>query len=143
MSENADLLREFWSAWSDEGVPALLERYDEFFTEDAEWCPPTREMTGTRYVGRHGIEQYAHDIGQVLSDLRGELEEIVEITPDVVRGRVRMHGEGKVSGVTLDAPMIAVARFRDGKMSLAWASYDPEAARRAEVAIVNGEPLPT
>ena len=138
---NADLLREFWRTWAEEGGPGLVERYDDFFTEDAEWFPPVRELTGMRYAGRHGIEQYAHDIGQVLGDLNGELEEIVEVTPDVARARVRMRADGKVSGVELDAPMIAIARFRDGRMELAWASYDAEAADRAQEAIVNREPV--
>lgn len=119
----------------------LLERYDEFFTEDAEWCPPTREMTGMQYVGRHGIEQYLHDVGQVLADPHGELQEVTEIAPDVVRSRVWIRGHAKVSGMTLDAPLIGIARLRDGRVELAWASYDPEAARRAETAIVNREPL--
>ena len=139
---NADLLREFWRVWTEEGGPGLVERYDDFFTADAEWCPPMREMTGSRYVGRHGLEQYVHDVGQVLSDLHGELEEVTEVAPNVVRSRVWMHGHGKVSGVTLDAPMIGLARLRGGRMELAWASYDAEAAQRAETAIVNREPLP-
>ncbi|HEX2467305.1 MAG TPA: nuclear transport factor 2 family protein [Solirubrobacterales bacterium] len=142
MSDNVELLREFWRVWRDEGGAGLVERYDEFFIEDAEWSPPMREMTGSRYVGRHGIEQYVHDLGHVLTDLRGEVEEVTEVAPDVVRSRVRIHGQGRVSGMTLDAPMIGIARLRDGRMSLAWASYDPEAAKRAETAIVNGEPLP-
>jgi ketosteroid isomerase-like protein len=134
-------MTEFWRTWSEEGPEALVARYDDFFTEDAEWFPPVRELTGMRYAGRHGIEQYAHDIGQVLGDLNGELEEIVEVTPDVVRARVRMRADGKLSGVELDAPMIAIARFRDGRMELAWASYDAEAADRAQEAIVNREPV--
>jgi ketosteroid isomerase-like protein len=138
---HVELMTEFWRTWSDEGAEALVARYDEFFAEDAEWFPPVRELTGMRYAGRHGIEQYAHDIGHVLGDLHGELEEIVEVTPDVVRARVRMRADGKVSGVELDAPMIAIARFRDRRMELAWASYDAEAADRAQEAIVNREPV--
>jgi ketosteroid isomerase-like protein len=139
---HVELMTEFWSTWSEEGPEALVARYDEFFTEDAEWFPPVRELTGMRYAGRHGIEQYAHDIGQVLGDLHGELEEIVEVTPEVVRARVRMRADGKVSGVELDAPMIAIARFDGDRMELAWASYDREAADRAEEAIVRREPVP-
>jgi ketosteroid isomerase-like protein len=138
---NMELMREFWRTWSEDGAEALVARYDEFFTEDAEWFPPVRELTGMRYGGRHGIEQYAHDIGHVLGDLHGDLEEIAEVTPDVVRARVRMRADGKVSGVELDAPMIAIARFREGRMELAWASYDAEAADRAQEAIVHREPV--
>jgi ketosteroid isomerase-like protein len=140
---HVELMREFWRTWSEQGAEALVDRYDEFFTEDAEWFPPLRELTGTRYSGRHGIEQYAHDIGHVLGDLHGELEEAVEVTPQVVRARVRMRADGKVSGVELDAPMLAIARFEEDRMRLAWASYDADAAAKAEEAIVRGEPLTT
>jgi hypothetical protein len=68
-------------------------------------------------------------------------EDFLEIAPDVVRATVLMRADGNVSGVELDAPMIAVARFREGQMSLAWASYDAEAAARAQEAIVRGEPV--
>jgi ketosteroid isomerase-like protein len=138
---NAELMAEFWRTWIEEGDEALLAHYEQFFTEDAEWWPPTRELTGTHYVGRPGFEQYSYDVNQVLGDLRGEVEELIEVSPEVVRVRARMQADGKVSGVTLDATLIMVARFRDGKLSLAWASYDPEAARRAETAIVNGDPV--
>jgi len=138
---NAELMAEFWRTWIEEGDEALLAHYDEFFTEDAEWLPPTRELTGTRYIGRAGFEQYSYDVNQVLGDLRGEVEELVEVSPEVVRVRARMQADGKVSGVTLNATLIMIARFRDGKLSLAWASYDPEAAGRAETAIVNGDPV--
>jgi ketosteroid isomerase-like protein len=136
------LLGELWRVWKQEGGAALLARYEDFFTGDAEWCPPMREMTGARYVGREGLEQYIHDLGQVLKELHGELEEIAEIGPDVVRTRVRIHAESKVSQVAIDALMIGMARFRDGRVSLAWASYDPAAAERAEAAILKGEPVP-
>jgi ketosteroid isomerase-like protein len=138
---NLDLVREIERTWREEGLSGVVVRYDDFFTDEFEWCPPTREMTGSRYVGRHRIEQYAHDIAQVLNDLRGGLEETAEIAADALRARVRMHGEGKVSGVKLDAPMTALMRFRDGRIALAWASYDPDAAGRAEAAIVKGEPV--
>ena len=141
-SGNIALLTEFWRVWKQGGGSELVKRYDEFFTEDAEWCPPMRELTGARYIGREGLERYVHDLGQVLDGLEGELEELVEIAPDVVRSRVRVRASGKVSGVATDALMIGISRFGDGRMSLAWASYDPEAAARAEVAIVNGEPVP-
>jgi ketosteroid isomerase-like protein len=140
---NVELMAEFWGTWIEDGAETLLARYDEFFTEDAEWWSPSRELTGTRYVGRPGFEQYSYDVSQVLSDLRGEVEELAEVSPDVVRVRARMQADGKVSGVTLDATMIMVARFRDGRLSLAWATYDPDAATRAEQAIIKGEPVVT
>ena len=138
---NVELMQQFWRTWIDEGADALFARYEEFFTEDAEWWPPIRELTGTRYVGRAGFEQYSYDVNQVLDDLRGEVEELVEVSPDVVRVRARMQADGKVRGMTLDATMTMIARFRDGRLSLAWATYDPDAAARAQEQIIHDEPV--
>ncbi len=138
----ADLLREFWRTWNERGGEGVVERYDEFFTEDAEWRPPMRELTAPRYGGHEGVSQYVRDVGNVLTDLETDLEQIDEIAPDVFRARVHMRGHGRVSGVTLDAQMIAIARLRDGRIELAWASYDPEAADRAAEAIIHGQKVP-
>jgi ketosteroid isomerase-like protein len=139
---NVELLREFWKTWEAKGGAGLVERYDDFFTEDAEWRPPMRELTGSHYIGREGLAQYVRDIGSVLADLEGELEEIAEISPGVVRSRVRVHAKAKTSGMHIDAPMIGITRIRDGRVDLAWASYDPDAAERAAEAIVHGERVP-
>jgi ketosteroid isomerase-like protein len=140
---NVELMHEFWDSWKEGGAEAILSRYDHFFIEDAEWCPPMREMTGARYVGRRGFEQYAHDIDLVLADLSADVEEVTELSPDVVKARIHMRGHGKVSGVELDQPMFGVARFEGGRMNLAWASYDPAATDRAAEAILHGDPIPT
>lgn len=137
-----ELLREFWRTWDERGGAGVVERYEEFFTEDAEWRPPMRELTAPRYTGEEGVSQYVRDVGNVLTDLRTELEEIDEIAPDVFRAKVHMRGHGRISGVTLDAQMVAIAHLRDGRIDLAWASYDHDAAERAADAIVHGEKVP-
>ena len=43
---NVELARRFWGLWSDEGLPELIERYDEFFTDDLEWRSPIAEVSG-------------------------------------------------------------------------------------------------
>ena len=139
---DVELLREFWATWEEKGGAGLVERYEDFFTADAEWRPPMRELTGSHYVGREGLAQYVRDINRVLTDLEGELEEIVEVAPGVLRSTVRIHAKAKMSGMEIDAPMIGITRIRDGRVDLAWASYDPEAADRAAAAIVHGEQVP-
>ena len=139
---NVELLEEFWRTWEAKGGAGLVERYEEFFTEDAEWRPPMRELTKSHYIGRDGIAEYVRDVGNVLKDLRTELREIEQVTPDVYRIKVHMRGHGRVSDVPLDAVMTVIARLEGGRVALAWASYDPEAAERAEHAIVHGERVP-
>ena len=47
------------------------------------------------------------------------------------------------SGASIDAPMIMIARFRDGRMCWGWGSYDLAAAERIAEAIARGEAVET
>jgi ketosteroid isomerase-like protein len=132
-------MRECWRGGNEEGLSGLLARYDDFFTDDFEWRPPVSQVTGARYLGRKGFEQYVADVEEGLDRVHGELEDATEIAPDVVRSRARMHGEGTGSGAVIDAPVIGIARFRDGRMCWGWGSYDPAAAERVAHALVRGE----
>jgi ketosteroid isomerase-like protein len=136
---NLDLTREFWRVWNEEGLSGLVSRYDDLFTDDYEWRPPVSQVTGVCYVGREGFERYVADVEEALRRVRGELEEVVEIAPDAVRSRARMHGEGAGSGVVIDTTVIGIARFRDGRMCWGWGSYDLAAADRLADAIARGE----
>ncbi|MGH2980524.1 MAG: nuclear transport factor 2 family protein [Solirubrobacterales bacterium] len=138
-SEVEELSREFWRVWSDEGPAGLLARYDDFFTEDLEWRPPVAELSGTRYRGWEGFEQYISDIEEVLGNTSGELEEVTEISPDVIRSKVRFHGQGTASGAVIDATVVAVSRLRDGRICWGWGTYDTAEAERVAEAIVRGE----
>ncbi|MEK6251118.1 MAG: nuclear transport factor 2 family protein [Actinomycetota bacterium] len=138
---NVELTREFWRIWNEEGLSGLRARYDDFFTDDFEWRPPITEVMGARYVGREGFERYIADVEETLSDIHGELEEVTEIAPDVVHSRVRMHGEGTSSGAVIDAPVIGISRFSDGRICWGWGSYDPATAERVAEAIARGEEI--
>ncbi len=136
---NVELTRAFWRVWDEDGLGALLTRYDEFFTEDAEWRPPISQVSGERYVGRQGFERYVADVEESLRDTGCEIQEVAEIAPGVIRSRVRFHGEGSASGAVIDAPMVGVARLRDGRVYWAWGSYDIAKAEKAAEALARGE----
>jgi hypothetical protein len=75
-------------------------------------------------------------------EIHAEARDVVEIVPDVVRSRVWIHGKGSRSGVVIDAPMIAIARVRDGRICWAWGSFDVEAGERVTHAMERGEEAP-
>ena len=84
----------------------LLARYDECAsprTPSGGRRPASSPVPGT--CGQPGFEQYSYDVTQVLGDLRGEVEELAEVSPDVVRVRARMQGRRQRSA--------AVTRGRD------------------------------
>jgi ketosteroid isomerase-like protein len=139
---NVELSQEFWRLWNDKSLGELVSRYDDFFTDDLEWRSPVAEMSGAHYVGREAFERHIADRVDTFDEIHAEPREVVEIAPDVVRSRVWMHGRGSRSGVAVDAPLIGIARMRDGRICWAWGSFDAEAADRVAEAIARGEEAP-
>jgi ketosteroid isomerase-like protein len=134
-----ELTREFWRLWNDRDLGELVSRYDEFFTEDLEWHSPITEFAGVALVGREQFEQHVADLRDAFDEIRADLEEVVELAPDVVRSNVWVHGRGAQSGVVIDARLIGVCRLRGGRIAWAWGSFDIEAAERVADAMAKGE----
>ena len=136
---NVEVARRFWGLWSDEGLPQLIERYDEFFTDDLEWRSPITEVSGARLLGREAFERHVADLIEAFGELRAEPAEIAELTPDAVRCKVWVHGKGLLSGAVIDAPMLSVARMREGRIAWAWGSFDLVEGERMVEAVARGE----
>ncbi len=130
-SSVADLVREFWLVWGEEGVETLLARHEDFFVEDAVWSPPVAQLAGRDYVGRAGFSDYVNDFNDTFNAFGGELRAGAEeeVAADLWRFEVRVSAELRDGG-RLDANLIALVRMRDGRMSYGWGSYDPAAAER-------------
>jgi ketosteroid isomerase-like protein len=136
---NVERAREMMQVWS-EGVSAVLARFDEFCSDDFEWHPPITEMTGEAYRGREGFARYVADVKEYLGEVRIKpLGDPEEIAPNVVGMSCQVHGEGLRSGAAVDAPVISLTRWRDGRLCWAWGSYDPAAADRFSEALARGE----
>ena len=139
-SANIDFMRDYWRVWETEGVAGTLARYDEFYTEDLHWYPPVATVSRTHYEGRDGYVRYLADVQELMGDIRASLVEAVEIAPDVVRVTVDMRAvSGRASGASVEARMVGVARFRDGRICWAGGSYDASEAERIAEAVLRGE----
>jgi hypothetical protein len=134
-----ELMREFWSLWSNEGFAELLARYDDFFTEDLEWHSPIAAMAGRSHRGRAGLERHLAELSDGFRGIRADPQVISEIAPEVLRSEVLIHGEGPSTGLGVDSPLVAFARLRDDRMCWTWASFDLAAAERVGDALVRGE----
>ena len=134
---NVEKAREFWAMWNCEALQTLLVRYDEFFTEDLEWRSPVAEMEGRSVVGRAEFKAHIANLLETFDEIEAKLLEAEEVAPDVVRCVVQMHGRGSQSGAVTDAPLIALARFRDGRMAWAWGSFVHDEADRMTVRVAN------
>ncbi|HEX2359033.1 MAG TPA: nuclear transport factor 2 family protein [Solirubrobacterales bacterium] len=136
---NVELTREFWRLWNDRDLRELVSRYDDFFTEDLEWHSPVTEVAGGRVIGRRQFEEHVTDLLAAFDEISADLEEAVELAPDVVRSSVWIHGKGANSGAAIDSPLLAISRLRGGRVAWAWGSFDIEAAQRVADAITKGE----
>ena len=127
---NVELARRFWALWRDDGLAELVSRYDEFFTEDLEWRSPVSELAGKRLVGREDFEQHVANLLEAFEEIRAEPDEIAELAPDAIRFRVWIRGRGSRSGVVIEAPLIGVARLKEGRIAWAWSSFDLDEGER-------------
>jgi ketosteroid isomerase-like protein len=114
MSEQSvEFLKGLYAAFGRGDVPAVLAGW----ADDIEW----HEAEGMPYGGvyRGGDAVVANVFGPITTDVEGFAvtpEEFVG-SGDTVAALVRYTGTGKVTGKTLDVPVVHVWDIRDGKIT--------------------------
>lgn len=114
MSEQSvEFLKGLYAAFGRGDVPAVLAGW----ADDIEW----HEAKGMPYGGvyRGGDAVVANVFGPITTDVEGFAvtpEEFVG-SGDTVAALVRYTGTGKVTGKTLDVPVVHVWDIRDGKVT--------------------------
>jgi ketosteroid isomerase-like protein len=114
MSEQSvEFLKGLYAAFGRGDVPAVLAGW----ADDIEW----HEAEGMPYGGvyRGGEAVVANVFGPITTDVEGFAvtpEEFVG-SGDTVAALVRYTGTGKVTGKTLDVPVVHVWDIRDGKIT--------------------------
>src|SRR5438034_486554 len=110
--ENVEIMRAVMEAFNrrdGEGFGALLDN-------DAEIVPVRAALEGTVYRGPDAGNQYCAAVDESWENLGWEVEEIRD-GDDWVLALGRIRGEGRDSGVAIDARAGWVARFHDGLIS--------------------------
>ncbi|HEX2467947.1 MAG TPA: nuclear transport factor 2 family protein [Solirubrobacterales bacterium] len=111
--DNVAIAREMLAAWNRDGI----ERMADFWAEDGEWewqDPP--EFPDRRVLrGRDEIEGHLRELMGVIGDLEVEVDELVPIGDELV-AVISFTVEGAKSGIELDAPIVQVFRFEDGRV---------------------------
>ena len=92
------------------------EAFGAVFAEDAEIVPVRAAVDGTVYRGPDAGAQYCAAVEEIWEDLRWEIEELRE-GGDWVLALGRIRGQGRHSGVDVDARAGWVARFRKGEVT--------------------------
>ncbi len=109
----AAVVREMLDTLNDEGVEAALP----WFAEDFHGVvPPELSAEPDSYDGHDGVRHYFDSFYEIVSDLRFDAEELVEVGPDAVAGRGLITGTGRESGIPIEMRVPILMRLRDGKV---------------------------
>jgi ketosteroid isomerase-like protein len=102
-----------YAAWNEGNV----ERMVDFWTEDGDWewqDPP--DFPDRRVLrGREEVESHLRGLMEFIGGMEVEVEELVPIGDELV-AVVSFTVEGAKSGIQLDAPVVQVFRFEEGRV---------------------------
>jgi ketosteroid isomerase-like protein len=102
-----------YAAWNEGNV----ERMVDFWTEDGDWewqDPP--DFPDRRVLrGREEVESHLRGLMEFIGGMEVEVEELVPIGDELV-AVVNFTVEGAKSGIQLDAPVVQVFRFEEGRV---------------------------
>ena len=107
--ENVEAMRVAMEAFNRRDADA----FGALFTDDAEIVPVRASLEGTVYRGPDAAAQYCAAVDESWDNLAWEIEDTRD-GADWVLALGRIRGEGRNSGVAIDARAGWVARFRDG-----------------------------
>jgi ketosteroid isomerase-like protein len=113
---NVEIVRRAWSILATRGVDALLKDFPEFFDDDSvlEDFPDLPDRA--HYVGPAGAREIDQHFREMWGELVQEPIEFIDVGDDLVVAVIAMRGNGKGSGVPLDAKAAWVHELEHGKV---------------------------
>jgi ketosteroid isomerase-like protein len=110
-AENVAKTREFIDAYNRRDFDTAIEHFDP----EIEWVLPARQRSDSGR-GPAAAISFFEQIDEAMEELRLEPQEFVD-AGNCVATRLRHHGRGKGSGVTINEELYhQVATFRDGRI---------------------------
>jgi ketosteroid isomerase-like protein len=117
-----------YAAWNEGSV----ERMVDFWTEDGdwEWQDPPHFPDRRVLRGREEVESHLRGLMEFIGGMEVEVEELLPIGDELV-AVVSFTVEGAKSGIELDAPVVQVFRFEEGRVRRCRVFTDREQAIEA------------
>ncbi len=109
-AENVEIVREGYEAFRREGEEAIFG----FLHPEVEVTPIEQAPGSRTYWGHDGFRQYLADTREIFGQFGWDATELISVGDSVV-ARTRFYGEGRGSGVPVEAIVFIVWTFRDGK----------------------------
>jgi ketosteroid isomerase-like protein len=111
--DTVSVARDMYDAWNEGNV----ERMIDFWAEDGDWVwedPP--DFPDRRVLrGREEVEAHLRGLMEFIGGMEVEVEELLPIGDELV-AVVSFTLEGAKSGIQLDAPVVQVFRFEEGRV---------------------------
>jgi ketosteroid isomerase-like protein len=111
---NPETVRRVIDAWNHGNVDRMVE----FWTEDGDWVwedPP--DFPDAKVVrGRADVEAHLRDLVQLLGEMHGGIEDLVELSQDELMICVQFRMKGASSGVPLDVRTFQLFSFDEGRI---------------------------
>jgi ketosteroid isomerase-like protein len=109
-----------------------LEAINAGNADDVEFLTAITSVEGGGvYRGHDGVRKWVSDLGESVEGLKGELDELHEVSADLYLGAGRFRGRGRESGAEFDMKMAWVYRFRNGLQTRYEAYFDRAEALKA------------
>jgi ketosteroid isomerase-like protein len=124
---NIDQARAAYAAWSARDLDAFVQ----VFSEDVEVKPVLgRGLGASEYRGHGGLRRWFEEANEAWDELRVEPREFREVG-NRLAVFLRAIGRGRGSQVEVEAELVHVAEFRDGKVTRLEGFGDREQALKA------------
>ena len=110
--ENVDLMRRWWAAFNADGGAPLALCHEEVEMTN----PPGFPVVGP-YIGHDGVRQWATECWEVFSELRMEVEDVIDVGDgETVVSVQRVRGLMRHTRLPTDVQWAAVVTIRAGRM---------------------------
>jgi ketosteroid isomerase-like protein len=112
--ENVEIVRRVLRRVNDQDLDALIEDVDP--DAELDWSDSQGPDSGI-YSGSEGWRAWVRGRWEGFSGLRFEVLEAIDVQPDTVVVVARQLGQGRASGLEVDAVAAGVWTLRDGKVT--------------------------
>ena len=127
MTEPASaVVRRLLESYERGGVEALIE----VLAPDSEFVvPPETSAEPDVYIGAEGARRYFAGFGGALDDVRFEVLDVEDLTPEVCLAAIRLSGLGSATRIPVELNAYATFEVRDGLLARIHAYPDGASAR--------------